>query len=196
MDVGRVVLGRAGGVAVRVQDAGGAPVTANAVYLERGPRILEAVFGTVDGPGPLDGAFLAGGLEGGTWTLRVRGRLFEEATQRIEVVEGEDVVVTVVVRTGVRVTGVVRDEDGRPVAGASIEIVGPAEPPATGTVVLRHATADREGAFDVAMLREGPLAIRGSATGLSTLGDGVAFEGARETFASCSRASDARASRS
>gem|GEM_PF-2068397 len=179
VSVGAVVLRRAGGVAIAVLDRDAAPVRPAVVTVEREKAVVVAETWSVAADDPEGVRFHVGGLEGGAWRVRVRGRLFEEATQEVEVVEGQDVVVTVVVRIGVRVTGVARDDDGRPVAGAAIEIVGPAEPPATGTVVVRHATSDAQGAFDVAMLPAGPLAVRASAPGLSTLGTGIAFDGSR-----------------
>ncbi|MBL9086969.1 MAG: carboxypeptidase regulatory-like domain-containing protein [Planctomycetia bacterium] len=173
VDVGRVALGRAGAVLVRVRDGAGATVPDVAVTLERGRVVVPAGDGAAYGGRAGPGTFVAGGLEGGAWTVRVRGRNVAPRTAPVEVVEGADVAVDVVVVPGRRAKGIVLGADGQPLAGAPIEVLGPAEPPATGFVVVRSATSGDDGTFDLSLLPPGPLRLRVVGAGHGTAGDGV-----------------------
>jgi hypothetical protein len=76
------------------------------------------------------------------------------------------------------VKGTVLAADGRPLAGAPIEILGPAEPPATGWVVVRNATSGDDGTFDLPLLPSGPLRLRVLGAGHGTAADGVELDDA------------------
>lgn len=173
VDVGRVALGRAGAVLVRVRDGAGATVPDIGVTLERGRVVVPASDGAAYGGRVGPSTFAAVGLEGGPWTVRVRGRNVAPRTAPVEVVEGQDVTVDVVVTEGRRAKGTVLAADGQPLAGASIEVLGPAEPPATGWVVVRNATSGADGTFDLPLLPSGPLRLRVVGAGHGTADDGV-----------------------
>lgn len=175
-DAGRVVLARAGAVVIRVRDRRGAAVPEVTVSLERGVMALSAGGGTTgDRLDPTVAEF--GGLEPGAWTLRLRGRNVEPQTRTVEVVEGRVTELDLVVGTGRRATGTVLDADGRPLAEAPIEVLAPAEPPASGWVVVRNATTGADGGFDLVALPPGPLRLRVAGAGHATAGDGVELDG-------------------
>jgi protocatechuate 3,4-dioxygenase beta subunit len=133
-----------------VVDGEGRPVAG--VHVQASPVAAARVsmsFGGEMRPSGADGAFVVAGLAPGRFRLSA-ANWGGEATKRVRLLGVEDVAagtkgLRVVASDGGRVAGTVRDAQGRPVAGAHVQVVGPGEwiPPV--------ATGD-DGRFEVAAL--------------------------------------------
>ncbi|MEO6595822.1 MAG: sigma-70 family RNA polymerase sigma factor [Planctomycetota bacterium] len=140
----------------------GDPV-ANAV-VRAGEGRTEAIMSTPQGAAPLpaqvrtdaEGRFLAVGVPTGSQPLQVRASGFAPWGGRCEVAAGSTCAVRVMLKAGVTCTGVVRGEDGQPVAGVDVTLGERGE-----FVQLRTRTAD-DGTFVLTGLPTGESMLAAS----------------------------------
>ncbi|HYC77256.1 MAG TPA: carboxypeptidase-like regulatory domain-containing protein, partial [Planctomycetota bacterium] len=158
-----VVMPRGAGIDGRVTDTNGAPVAGAFVSLKR-PPFFGLSFPGGEGAGSLDGAetdadgrFRFGGLWPGRHFVTVDHRDFVLADQQAAEITHADEIAPFEVKLerGGAISGRVFDADGAPAVGADVR----AYSPLTNDAVAA-ATADAEGAFTLARLREGGYKIR------------------------------------
>ncbi len=100
-------------------------------------------------------AYRFDGLEAGEWTVKVESRSFATSWTRVAVRAGAESELSIHLRSGKSVSGVVVDEAGRPIAGMSVEAreVGVRQSEPSGWVEIpisgRVARSDQDGRFVV-----------------------------------------------
>jgi uncharacterized GH25 family protein len=172
VDLGTVRLDDTVELKGRIETAAGEPVAGAEIQtrrqrpgrmtIDRTGRDTEPL---ISGP---DGQFLIPDLEpSGTYTLQVSAAGYAPATaEALTVPRAEPVVVTLI--PGARVRGYVRNEEGKPVAEAEVEIDNGER--GLSAMPLRRerppsARTDAEGAFELQDLQAGSLTLRARAQG-------------------------------
>ncbi len=151
----RLRLRRHGDLRVRVTDDEGAPV--RSARIEVGNTIP-----TRSQPAPQDGTPASFWLEPGRATVRVTSSLAPPVDVPVDVPEGKDVEIAIVVPAGARVEGVVVDRDGKPVARASVDLTPVVPEGSDPSPATRRVLTDGEGRFEVGSLERTPWRVAAS----------------------------------
>ncbi len=119
-DLGAIVLGAGGSVRGVVVDAEGRPVERAAIFFRAEDGRLDAsVTDTLSGP---DGSFTRDGLSPGRYRVQAKALGYGVGGDSAAVIEGRTSSVRIVLPSGASLRVAVIDADGRPVAGARIEV--------------------------------------------------------------------------
>lgn len=135
-------------LAGKVLSSAGLPAEAS-LTAERGSLRVRGTSGA-------DGRFFVGPLDAGTWQLQARRESGPDAPSESLRAEAGQSELVLRLRPGGRVFGSVRDELGRPAAGAEVRLLAGDAAEAYGTI------ADEEGAFSLGGVEPGTYPLRAS----------------------------------
>jgi protocatechuate 3,4-dioxygenase beta subunit len=166
----------------RVVDSAGQPVPSYQLVVEsfdaaEGPPLFHASSFPRQQISRADGRFELGPVMPGTFTLRAAPRGMPHAmSEPVSVTAGQrSGEITITVARGGKVAGVVRDDQGNPVAGAQVAVFD-----TDGSAQHGSATTDARGAYIVEGVTTGRRSVRASASGYVTqIEGGVVVESDR-----------------
>ncbi len=157
-----IVLGGGGGLRGKVVDSGGQPVAGATVLLIKG-SLRSQLLSEADGTFQVDRPELLGDDA----TVQALSLQYADSEVAVAVHEGE---VTLTLRQGGEIRGVVQDHEGKPVPGSIVSVQGwaPIDPdPFSPQFVRPDRVANEEASFQLGPLRPGRYRLRGEAPGRS-----------------------------